>query len=61
MKKLNFYLKTLAILLLAQNLAFANVDTAKTFTEEICDNRIDDDGDGLIDCLDPDCSGTETY
>ncbi len=27
---------------------------------EICDNRIDDDGDGLIDCLDPDCSGTET-
>ena len=24
---------------------------------EICDNRIDDDGDGLIDCLDPDCSG----
>jgi len=29
-------------------------------TEEICDNRIDDDGDGLIDCMDPDCSGTET-
>ncbi len=27
---------------------------------EICDNRIDDDGDGLIDCLDPDCSGAET-
>ena len=24
---------------------------------EICDNRIDDDGDGLIDCMDPDCSG----
>ncbi len=22
---------------------------------EICDNGIDDDGDGLIDCLDPDC------
>lgn len=27
---------------------------------EICDNRIDDDGDGLIDCMDPDCSGNET-
>ncbi|MEL6987397.1 MAG: hypothetical protein AAGK97_06160 [Bacteroidota bacterium] len=23
---------------------------------EICDNRIDDDGDGLVDCLDPDCN-----
>ncbi len=23
--------------------------------EEICDNGIDDDGDGLIDCFDPDC------
>ena len=25
--------------------------------EEICDNGIDDDGDGLIDGLDPDCAG----
>jgi gliding motility-associated-like protein len=25
------------------------------FTDEICDNGIDDDGDGLIDCFDPDC------
>ena len=24
---------------------------------EICDNGIDDDGDGLTDCYDPDCSG----
>ena len=23
---------------------------------EICDNGIDDDGDGLVDCFDPDCS-----
>ncbi len=23
---------------------------------EICDNNIDDDGDGLVDCADPDCS-----
>lgn len=27
------------------------------FSQEICDNRIDDDGDGLIDCFDPDCGG----
>ena len=25
--------------------------------QEICGNGLDDDGDGLIDCLDPDCSG----
>lgn len=25
--------------------------------QEICNNGIDDDGDGLIDCYDPDCSG----
>lgn len=25
--------------------------------QEICDNGIDDDGDGLIDCQDPSCSG----
>ena len=24
-------------------------------SEEICDNGLDDDGDGLIDCDDPDC------
>ncbi|MFT6020285.1 MAG: gliding motility-associated-like protein [Flavobacteriales bacterium] len=27
---------------------------------EICDNGIDDDGDGLIDCFDPDCCADET-
>jgi Calx-beta domain-containing protein/WD40 repeat protein len=27
---------------------------------EICDNGIDDDGDGLIDCADPDCAGSPT-
>lgn len=26
--------------------------------DEICDNGIDDDGDGLVDCADPDCCGT---
>ncbi len=28
--------------------------------QEICDNGIDDDGDGLIDCEDPSCSGFGT-
>lgn len=27
-----------------------------SFGQEICNNGIDDDADGLIDCLDPDCS-----
>ncbi len=27
------------------------------FAQEICNNGIDDDGDGLIDCYDPQCSG----
>lgn len=25
--------------------------------EHVCSDRLDDDGDGLIDCLDPDCDG----
>lgn len=33
--------------------------TPKILTPEICDNRIDDDGDGLIDCMDPDCGGDD--
>ena len=33
------------------------VDETETSMPEICDNGIDDDGDGLIDCYDPDCSG----
>lgn len=28
--------------------------------QEICDNGIDDDGDGLVDCEDPSCSGYGT-
>jgi hypothetical protein len=27
-----------------------------SFAQEVCDNGIDDDKDGLIDCFDPDCS-----
>lgn len=33
-------------------------DTSDCFQEEICDNGIDDDGDGAIDCEDPDCQGS---
>src|SRR5690606_17757054 len=28
---------------------------------EICDNASDDDFDGLIDCADPECSGSTSY
>lgn len=31
------------------------LSTTLAYSQEICDNGIDDDGDGLIDCLDPDC------
>lgn len=26
--------------------------------QEVCGNRVDDDVDGLLDCFDPDCSGS---
>lgn len=44
---------------MAQCFSFANSNSSANMVQEICDNRIDDDGDGLIDCLDPDCSGNE--
>lgn len=41
-------------------LVFAFLFTASiSFSQEICDNGMDDDGDGLIDCLDPDCIGDD--
>lgn len=43
--------KNLSVLLFL----FFTVKTA--VAQEICGNGVDDDGDGLIDCLDPDCSG----
>ena len=36
------------------SLFFFFISTA-TYAQEICDNGIDDDGDGLIDCYDSDC------
>jgi hypothetical protein len=35
-----------------------NVCTPVPPPESVCDNFIDDDGDGLQDCLDPDCQAT---
>ncbi len=40
--------------------AFFTMETMATPpVAEICDNGIDDDEDGLIDCADPDCSSSE--
>ncbi len=33
-----------------------NLGAISAFAQEICNNGIDDDGDGFIDCYDPDCS-----
>ncbi|MFM9950893.1 MAG: M43 family zinc metalloprotease [Saprospiraceae bacterium] len=38
----------------ARSLTLANLCLA-TCSPEICNNSLDDDGDGLFDCLDPDC------
>ncbi len=43
---------------LLTNSTFSNLNVPISLTEEICDNGIDDDGDNLIDCFDPDCCGT---
>lgn len=37
--------------------AFLIIHVTTPAIPEICDNGIDDDGDGLIDCADPDCCG----
>jgi hypothetical protein len=33
-------------------------DSTPSSGSEICDNKIDDDGDNAVDCLDSDCAGT---
>ena len=37
--------------------AFEGESFGQTTTAEICNNGIDDDGDQLVDCFDPDCAG----
>lgn len=39
-------------------LYFTIIYTGSGTTPEICNNLVDDDGDGLVDCNDPDCLGT---
>ncbi|MEL6651194.1 MAG: hypothetical protein AAFQ87_10365, partial [Bacteroidota bacterium] len=34
-----------------------SLSTMTSFAQEICGNGLDDDGDGFIDCFDPDCGG----
>ena len=50
----------LTLLILAGVLALhGNTSLLHAQVAEICTNGIDDDGDTLIDCDDPDCAGTE--
>ena len=44
--------------ILVLSLLFGIVFNVFSQTTEICSNGIDDDGDGLIDCVDPDCMGS---
>lgn len=55
MKKLLFILLALAVCYSLGGVA--KVALAQT-KGEICDNGIDDDGDKLVDCADPDCKCT---
>ncbi|MEO8553464.1 MAG: hypothetical protein ABI678_26000, partial [Kofleriaceae bacterium] len=34
-------------------------DAAQQFSPEVCTDMLDNDGDGLVDCHDPDCSGID--
>ena len=43
--------------MVVDNLTMINTSTC-TLPTEICNNNIDDDGDGKIDCLDGDCDGS---
>ncbi len=41
-------------------LFFLSLILSRSYSQEICDNGLDDNGDGLIDCYDPDCSFDES-
>lgn len=43
------------------NIEFACEDTTITVGEVVCNNDVDDDNDGLEDCQDEDCPGTQAY
>lgn len=47
-KTLSMFLFTFVLILLSTNI---------TSAQEICNNGIDDDGDGYVDCFDSECSG----
>ena len=46
----------LALLCALPLFAMRSSQTSAQTKVEICDNKVDDDGDGLIDCADPDCN-----
>jgi len=48
-------IRTCLVLTIFITLLSCTSSYADTSLMEICDNEIDDDGDGLIDCYDPDC------
>ncbi len=60
---LTAYTSTVTLSTPASTISSLNLITAQSCIgpcTEICDNGIDDDGDGLIDCFDPDCCSDET-
>lgn len=52
---MNKLVPTSATLALASVFAFASTDAVAAGTETNCEDRRDDDGDSLVDCLDSDC------
>lgn len=54
-RSLNWFI----ILILVGAISWMRADLPAGGVVEICDNGIDDDGDGLIDCFDDQCSCTE--
>lgn len=51
---LNFIPNLMKRIFLLLSLCFSLV-TAQSFAQEICNNNLDDDGDGLVDCRDGEC------
>ncbi|MBU1219404.1 lamin tail domain-containing protein [Myxococcota bacterium] len=49
--------KLLVVSLLATSAFAMSCDPDEKSKDEICNNQVDDDGDGLVDCADPQCAG----